>query len=145
MNDDPLRDPPASGAPPRATTLPATGTRLWAERIGIGLLVSAALMVPLLAGLAYYLILNDGLLLNGNDPLREARLWMIQERRGFTGLALSIASPATQTEGEARCARTQVTFIKWEGSIRLEPQATYCQCFVRENGQWIGTPSACQP
>ncbi len=67
--------------------------RLWAERIGIGLFVAAALMAPLLVGLAYYLVLSDGLTLNGDDPLREARLWIIQERRGFTGLALSVAAP----------------------------------------------------
>jgi hypothetical protein len=141
MNDDPLiAPPPVAAAPPRAIS-PA---RLWVERLIIVGVAGAALLAPLALGFAFFLATGDGLRINAGDPLREARLWMIQEKRGATGLALSISQPAAGPPGTA-CARARVHFLKWDAGLRREPDAVYCQCYERRAGAWTLSTTPCQP
>jgi hypothetical protein len=119
--------PPSSG--------PKSPFRLWLERIGIALVAAISLLAPLLIGLLFYLALTDGLVINAGDPLHEARLWMVQERKGATGLGLTIASPQASNRDDIACAHTSVTFLKWDGSIRLESEAGYCRCYETRAGQ----------
>ena len=118
--------------------------RLWLERIGIGLIAVISLMVPLLVGLLFYLAVTDGLVINANDPFHEIRLWMVQERRGATGLGLTITTPRGSA-GAAQCAFTSATFLKWDGGLRVERASDYCRCYVNKGGQLVERAGdACQ-
>ena len=119
-----------------ATTSPPTPLRLWLERIGIGLVAVFSLATPLLFGLLFYLAVTDGLVINANDPLHEIRLWMVQERRGATGLGLTIATPREGPAG-AQCANTSDTFLKWDGRLRVERGNDYCRCYENRGGQLV--------
>jgi hypothetical protein len=141
MNDDPLiAHPPIAAAPPRAISR----ARLWTERLIIVGVAGAALLAPLALGFAFFLATSDGLRVNAGDPQREARLWMIQESRGATGLAVSINQPAAGPPGTA-CARARVHFLKWDAGLRREPDADYCQCYERRSGAWALSTTPCLP
>jgi hypothetical protein len=116
--------------------------RLWLERIGVGLIAAISLLLPVLVGLLFYLAVTDGLVINANDPLHEARLWMVQERRGATGIGLTVSSPA-QSNGSTQCAYTRVAFLKWERGLRLERNADYCRCYETRAGQWVESSTPC--
>jgi hypothetical protein len=135
--DDDISSPPS----PR----PISPVRQWLERIGIGLIAIISLLIPLVIGLLYYLALTDGIVINANDPLHETRLWMVHERKGATGLGLTITSPQSSSSAQATCAHTAVTFLKWDGALRIESEAGYCRCYAAQNGQWIEAPNGtCQ-
>ena len=115
------------------------------ERLGITLVAVFALVVPLLIGLVFFLAVNsDGIEVNGGDPFHDARLWLVQERRGATGLGLSITSPSSANDA-LQCAYTAVHFLKWDRSLRLESDASYCRCFERAGAAWSEVSTgACQ-
>lgn len=124
---------------------PPSPTRLWLERAGIALVAMISILIPLLIGLLYYLAVTDGLVINAGNPLRETRLWMVRERKGATGLGLTMTSPQTSRVAGATCAHTSVTFLKWDGSLRLESEAGYCRCYETRDGQLADTEQAtCQ-
>ena len=154
MNDDPFSadETPVQPqpTPPVPAARPESAARKWAARIGIGALTAVALGVPVLFGLVFYLALSDGITINGGDPIHEARLWMIRERRGLTGLAWSVATPnraAVADPGDAaniQCARTRVRYLKWDAGLRFEPDSDYCQCFEVQAGEWSIAGAQCQ-
>jgi hypothetical protein len=147
MNDDPFSaERPATPEPVSIAAAPPESTaRTWAARIGIGALTALALGLPLLFALIFYLALSDGVTVNGGDPLHEARLWMIREASGLTGIAWSISSPQPVDEaGTAHCARARVRYLKWSGGLRFEPDSDYCQCFEFRDGQWAASSVQCR-
>ena len=127
---------------PSASPTSPSPVRLWLERIGIGMVATVSLLVPLIIGLLFYLALTDGLVINANDPLREIRLWMVQERRGATGLGLTITSPSASQDATLQCARTDVTFLKWDRGLSIESDADYCRCFERKDGRLVDIATA---
>jgi hypothetical protein len=134
--------------PPAAKASPSPA-RLWLERAAIGLIAAISLLVPLVIGLLYYLAVTDGLVINANDPLHEVRLWMVQERRGATGLGLTVTTPFNNQETAKnpaiQCANTDVTFLKWDRRLRIERDANYCRCFERHGDQLVDTSAVtCQ-
>ncbi len=140
MSIEPWLDDAASSAQ-RPETAPHSQTRLIAERIAIGGVAVLSLLIPLVIGLLFYLAVNDEIVVNADDPLRTARLWMVMEKAGATGLGLSIAAPA-QAAGSVQCAFTTVIFLKWDKPLRLETNASYCTCYERRNNQLIQTNNA---
>jgi hypothetical protein len=132
----------AEGEPAPPTASLPSPIQLWLERIGIGLVAAISLLVPLVIGLLFYLAVTDGLVISADDPLHEVRLWMVQERRGATGLGLTITSPIASKDAAVQCARTDVTFLKWDGSLRVERDADYCRCYERKDGQLVETGTA---
>ena len=134
---------------PGVTQKPISSVRLWLERIGIALVAVVSLLIPIVIGLLFYLAVTDGLAINSGDPLHEMRLWMVQERKGATGLGLTITSPrassAANSAGDAVCAHTSVTFLKWDRSLRLENEAGYCLCYENRDNKLVETDKAtCQ-
>jgi hypothetical protein len=135
--EDEIPSPPPSKHP--------SPTRLWLERFCIALVATISILVPLVIGLLYYLAVTDGLVINAGNPLRETRLWMVRERKGATGLGLTISSPQTSNAASATCAHTSVTFLKWDGALRIESDAGYCRCYETKDGQLMDTDQAtCQ-
>ncbi len=135
--EDEIPSPP----PPK----PSSPTRMWLERFGIALVATISILIPLVIGLLYYLAVTDGLVINAGNPLRETRLWMVRERKGATGLGLTMTSPQASSVASATCAHTSVTFLRWDGSLRIEPEAGYCRCYETTAGQLIDTDQAtCQ-
>jgi hypothetical protein len=125
--------------PPRVSPL-----RLGLERLVIGIVAFIALALPIMIGLMFYLAVSDGIEINGGDPIHGARLWMVHERRGATGLGLTITSPSAK-KGSQQCAYTNVIFLKWNQSLSLETNASYCRCYEQTGSQWTEAPSGtCQ-
>jgi hypothetical protein len=123
---------------------PLSPRRLVLERLGIGIVAFIALALPIMIGLMFYLAVSDGIDINGGDPLHGARLWMVQERRGATGLGLTITSPSDK-KGTLQCAYTNVIFLKWNQSLSLETNAGYCRCYEQTGSEWTESPSGtCQ-
>ena len=112
------------------------------ERIGIALIAIISLLIPLIIGLLFYLAVTDGLVINDGDPLHEVRLWMVQERKGATGLGLTITSPRSSSASDTVCAHTSVTFLRWDRSLRIENEDGYCRCYANRNGQFTDASSA---
>jgi len=135
---------PTDEAPPVPAKSPndTSRTRLWLKRAGIGLVAVVSILIPLLIGLMYYLAVTDGLVINSGDPLHEVRLWMVQERKGATGLGLTVTQPVGSSRSDAVCAHTSVTFLRWDRSLSLQPEAGYCRCYIRRNGQLTDTDHA---
>jgi hypothetical protein len=77
---------------------------------------------------------TDGLVINAGDRLHESRLWMVHERKGVTGLGLTLTSPQSSSDASAACAYTSVTFVRWDGPLRIESASGYCQCYQVNNG-----------
>ncbi len=155
MNDDPFSfatetpERPSENAPVReAVAQPRRGLQRWAERAGIAVVTALALGLPLLFGLAFYLFLSEEIVINAGDPIREARVWTIRERRSLTGLAWSIAMPerpANDDSGEAvQCARIRVRYLKWDDGLRFEPDSEYCRCYQRRDGGWTSATVECR-
>jgi hypothetical protein len=106
-------------------------TRLWLERIGVASIAVVALTAPFVFGLVYYLGVTDGIDINSGDPLRESRLWMVQEKRGPVGIALLLTMPIGEIQPGAQCARTQMTVLYWNRGLSLDNSARYCKCYER--------------
>jgi len=121
--------------------------RIWLERLGVGCVTAFALGVPLLLGLVGYLALSDGFVINANDPTREARLWMIREPRNI-GIALTTVSASSPSGNlnvstQTRCVRTNFTYLKFSGGLRLERTSEFCQCYELKDGRWVTTGATC--
>lgn len=104
-----------------------------------------ALGVPLLLGLIGYLALSDGFAFNASDPTREARLWMVKEPRNV-GIALttvSAMSPASGGSAQTRCVRTNFTYLKLSGGLRLERSSEFCKCYEFKDGRWVTVATTC--
>ncbi len=155
MSDDPFSpatetpERPSEEAPkPDATTQPEPKLRRWAARAGIAAVTILALGLPLLFGLAFYLFLSEEIVINAGDPIREARVWTIRERRSLTGLAWSISTPERPATGDAtgtiQCARMRVRYLKWDDGLRFEPDSEYCRCYQRREGGWTSAPVDCR-
>lgn len=155
MSDDPFS--PATNAPERppeatpgatVTTRPESRLRQWVARAGIIVITILALGLPLLFGLAFYLFLSEEIVINAGDPIREARIWTIREGRSLTGLAWSLSSPERPATGETtesiQCARMRVRYLKWDDSLRFEPDSEYCRCYERRGNGWTNAPVACR-
>ena len=125
--------PPASA--------PRSRSRLVVERVAIGLVAALSLLIPIIFGLLFYLAVSDGIVVNADDPMHMARLWMVIEKPGATGLGLTVASP-TQGKPDALCAYTSVVFLKWDKRLRIETNASYCTCYERQNNQWVQNETA---
>lgn len=112
------------------STMSNTGrTRLWLERIGVALIAVVSLSAPFVFGFVYYLGVTDGIEVNSGDPLRESRVWMIQERRGPTGIGWQHTTPIASPRVGVQCAHTQLTVLNWRGGLSLDTSARYCRCF----------------
>lgn len=125
-----------------------TTGKLWLERIGVGIVTVIALAAPFVFGLAYYLaVVEEGLAINDGDPLREARIWLVRERRGASGLAVQTTASAAGADPAqaAQCARTNVIFLSWTSGLRVDEQVSYCKCYRRAGNQWNETALACAP
>lgn len=158
MNDDPFSLDSESSPPSasRSEEKPAAGRadqpesalRRGAAWAGVAVITVIALGLPLLFGLAFYLFLSEEIVINGGDPLREARVWTIREGRSVTGLAWSLAAPerpaGDNPDSATTCARVHVRYLKWDGGLRFEPDSEYCRCYQRRNGRWIGAPAECR-
>lgn len=155
MNDDPFSlaserpERPSDEAPSSdAMAQPESKLRRWAGLMGIASVTALALGLPLLFGLAFYLFLSEEIVINAGDPIREARIWTIRERRSVTGLGWSIAMPerpASDDSGEAvQCARMRVHYLKWDGDLRFEPDSEYCRCYQRRDSGWTSTSVGCR-
>lgn len=136
-------------SPPLATEVVELGimskTRLWLERIGIGIVVFLSLSAPFVFGLVYYLGVTDGIEINIGDPLRESRIWMIRERRGPTGIGWQYTAPVSDARPGLQCARSQLTVLNWRGGLSLDTNAVYCKCFEQNNtGALRESPFTCQ-
>ena len=155
MSDDPFS--PATETPERpsgevsasdAIAQPESKLRRWAGLMGIASVTTLALGLPILFGLVFYLFLSGEIVINGGDPIREARIWTISERRSVTGLAWSNAAPerpANDDSGEAiQCARVHVRYLKWDGDLRFEPDSEYCRCYQRRDGGWTSASVECR-
>lgn len=120
-------------------------TRLWLERIGVALIAVLSLSAPFVFGFVYYLGVTDGIEINSGDPLRESRVWMIQERRGPTGIGWQHTAPIGSPAPGVQCARTQLTVLNWRGGLSLDTSAKYCRCFeAGANGAPKESTVACE-
>jgi hypothetical protein len=119
-----------------------SSAQVWIERFVIGVVALFSLLVPLVIGVLFYLALQDSIAINADDPVQQARLWMVRERRGATGLGLSITAAAAAPAGQI-CARTHVTFLKWDGALRIEPDVAYCRCYTRQAGVLVEAGEHC--
>ncbi len=159
MSDDPFSpstetpEHPSGNAPASdVVTQPEHGLRRWAALAGIAAVTVLALGLPLLFGLAFYLFLSEEIVINAGDPIHEARVWTIRERRSLTGLAWSISSPESSPErptngdadGAVQCARMRVRYLKWDGGLRFEPDSEYCRCYRRQDRGWTSAPVDCR-
>jgi hypothetical protein len=109
-------------------------TRLWLERIGIGLIAVLSLSAPFVFGFVYYLGVTDGIEFNAGDPLRESRIWMIRERRGPTGIGWQRTANIGNPQPGVQCARTELFVLNWRGGLSLTRDAQYCRCFETDPG-----------
>lgn len=124
-----------------------SAARVWLERIGLGIVTVIALSAPFLFGLFYYVaVVEEGLAIGDGDPLREARVWMVRERRDLTGLGVQTTSSAASADPSqpGQCARTSIIFIKWDGGLRMEQPVSYCKCYQRRAGGWAEASVACK-
>jgi hypothetical protein len=145
MSQNPWTDeaePQARAA--RAEPAPPSRPRLFLERAAIVAVAVVVLLIPLAIGLLYYLAGSDGIVVNGGDLLHEARLWMVQERKGATGLGLTYSAPTLSDPPNpaTQCAHTYVTFLKWDRNLRIERDADYCRCYELRDGQLVESAAA---
>lgn len=116
-------------------------SRLWLERAGVALITVVALGTPLLLGFFGYLALGDGLEINGGDPLRETRIWMIKDNRRLRGLAV-LRQTAVAQDG-LQCARAHYNALLWSPELSLESNSTNCLCYTFEGGQLRQSTTLC--
>ncbi len=144
MSSDPWPDESQAESPHPINAAPSP-KRVWLERFGIGIIAVISILIPLIFGVLFFLALTDGIVVNAGDPLREVRLWMIQERTGATGIGLTATTPRTGASA-IQCAVTSVAFLKWDRRLRIETDASYCRCYEIKNSQLVETSSVdCKP
>jgi hypothetical protein len=120
-------------------------TRLWLERIGVGLITVLALSAPFVCGFVYYLGVTDGIEINVGDPLRESRIWMIRERRGPTGIGWQYTAPIAGPLPGVQCARSQLIILNWSGGLSLDTSSNYCKCYEpNARGEMKESSATCQ-
>jgi hypothetical protein len=120
-------------------------TRLWLERIGIGIIAFLSLSAPFVFGFVYYLGVTDGVEISVGDPLHESRIWMIRERRGPTGIGWLHTAPVSNPQSGLQCARSQLIVLKWGGGPLLDTSAHYCKCYeTTDQGRLKESAISCQ-
>lgn len=118
-------------------------TRLWLERIGVGVIAVLSLTAPFVFGFIYYLGVTDGIDINAGDPLRESRIWMIHQD-GPTGIGWLYTAPTDSPQPGVMCARSQLTVLNWQGGVWLDTSARYCRCFETKNNRLTESTVTCQ-
>jgi len=118
-------------------------TRLWLERIGVGLIAVVSLSAPFVFGVVYYLGVTDGIEFSPGDPMHESRLWMQKDRHGPTGIGWLRTAPAASTSPGLACATSQLTLLNWQGGLSLDTSTHYCKCYEGSAGSWKEAGSAC--
>lgn len=105
----------------------------WLKRLLYFLLVVAWLLLLALPALAFTLAARGEIVL-GNDPQRQTRLFLLQER-DVGGIGLVHSRPVAGGQSATRqCVETGVRYFLWEG----EGESTRsCQCY--ERGELVST------
>ena len=109
-------------------------TRLWLERIGIGVIAVLSLTAPFAFGFVYYLGVTDGIEINQGDPLHESRIWMQKDRRGPSGIGWLRTAPTAASQLGLQCAYSQLIVLNWKGGLSLDTSASYCKCYKISDG-----------
>lgn len=119
-------------------------TRLWLERIGIGIIAVLSLTAPFAFGFVYYLGVTDGVEISQGDPLHESRIWMQKDRRGPTGIGWLRTAPTASTQPSLQCATSQLTVLNWKGGLSLDTSASYCKCYESNDGKLQESSMQCK-
>jgi hypothetical protein len=144
MSSDPWSDELRVEAS-RPVKAPPSTSRVWLERIGIGIIAVISILIPLIVGLLFYLVLAGDVVINANDPMHQTRLWLVQERTGVTGVGLTVTA-LRETTATIQCTTNSVTFLKWDRRLRIERDTTYCACYEIKNGKFLERGSvSCTP
>ncbi len=107
----------------------------WIERAGLALITVLAIGVPLALILYTVLALGDGIEVASGDPLREARLWMMREKRTNVGIGLLTHTAETPPQPGLQCARTNYRAVLWRPDLRYEGNSDTCVCYETVGGK----------
>jgi hypothetical protein len=109
--------------------------KLWLERAGLALITVLAIGIPLMLILYTVLSLGDGIEIASGDPLREARLWMMRERRASVGIGLLTHATESAPAPGLQCARTYYRAVLWRPSLSIEGNSDACVCYELIDGK----------
>jgi hypothetical protein len=76
----------------------------------------------------------------GDIPGQSLRIWLVNGARE-RGLAISVPTVQTNSEGNMACLETRVNFVLWMGEGK---PTQYCECYSRLGDNWIASSNSSQ-